>query len=209
MGFTWASLSQRGRLRSDPVEVQEFFFGIEPLTEFNLFGKLSIELRLMILKMLLEPRTIDMQFSENENINDPGHTKFDFFFTTFPAVAQSSPQTRSDLLYGTHAPYKQIFNHEQCVRKTWIHPKLDVLHIPRSSNCMRLYHNIVQLPPECGNTIKKLSILIEFMELPNMWIESAASNIPDGRMSPLLEFFGRLEQVELYHRVEIERGDNG
>ncbi|KAF8857340.1 hypothetical protein BDZ45DRAFT_744569 [Acephala macrosclerotiorum] len=211
VGFTWASLSQRGRLRSDPVEVQEFFFGVEPLVEFDfdLFEKLPIELRLMILKMLLEPRTIEMRFSESENLNDPEHTKFDFFFTAFPAAAQLSPQTRSDLLYGKYAPYKQIFDHEQCVRKTWIHPELDVLHIPRSWNCMQLYRTIVQLSPECRNTIKKLSILIDFMELPNMWIESTESNIPGGMMSPLLEFFRRLEQVEFYHRVENERGDNG
>ncbi|CZR61612.1 uncharacterized protein PAC_11509 [Phialocephala subalpina] len=211
-GTTWAALLHRGRRRSDTVEVQEFFFGIEPLQRFSWqsdFEKLPIELRIIVLKTVVEQRTIEVHFSRNEDPSNPSHTQFLLHCRDFPTFTHYTHQTRHDLLESKYAPYKQIFDHEKCQNQVYFNRDVDFLHVPRSWDCIQVFNTIKQLSFNWTDSIKKLSIFIDWMESTNIWVESVNSEVPGQKLAPLLSFFRGLEHVEFLHRVENETGGNG
>ncbi|KUJ12936.1 uncharacterized protein LY89DRAFT_673041 [Mollisia scopiformis] len=118
-GFTWSALLDRGRRGGDPFEVNEFFFGFEPLANFDaaLYQKLPYELRKQILLESLEPRTVELLFSENADAAHPGHTEIGLFCSQPPpSLVQVNKYFRSQLVDGESALYKPIFDHRKCSR---------------------------------------------------------------------------------------------
>lgn len=146
------------------------------IMSFPLFHNFPLEIRLMVWKLSLEPRTIEVRFSKS-----PRQSKHDFVSDT-PNVLHTCQESRRELLKF----YKIAFQTPSSMNKVYFNFDIDTLHIrPCRYSDFHLGHFLKNFPEK--GQLKKIS----FTGL------TYATSVPNHNpyLPPLILDFTALEEV--------------
>ncbi|KAE8446809.1 hypothetical protein EG329_011586 [Mollisiaceae sp. DMI_Dod_QoI] len=131
------------------------------LSNFKVFGKLPIELRIKIWKMSLQPRVIEMRFANNIR-----STQYDFVSPKLPATVYVNSEARQEC----RKLYEMSFAHIKCGKAAYFNPHIDIVHI-RGRGSYFDGHTLKQIVATLSNLpdkdkIKHISISNNFWPTP-------------------------------------------